>query len=92
MKDCELFMTLTWKSRNAVEDTQTAVVTARRNTRRETGSDGTENGIWNNGFETRGERVCTLGRLLLERDGQRQWSMTIRRLRQRCWETNVLKA
>ena len=51
MKDCELFMTMTWKSRNAVEDTQTAVVTARRNTRRETGSDGTENGIWNNGRE-----------------------------------------
>ena len=41
----------TWKRRNAVEETQTAVVMDRRNTRRETGSDGTENGIWNNAFE-----------------------------------------
>ena len=36
----------TWKSRNNVEETQTDVVMARRNTRRETGSDGTEKGIW----------------------------------------------
>ena len=30
-----------------MEETQTEVVIASRKTRRETGSDGTENGIWN---------------------------------------------